>query len=342
MTAPAPAAPLAVAKTQRWRTPLSPKGVLYAALAANLLVALTKAGAAAWTGSSAMTSEAVHSLVDTLNEVLLLYGIRRSDRQADVEHPLGYGRELYFWSFVVAILVFALGAVVALYEGVDHIFHPQAIQNQAVNYIVLAIAFVIDGASWLFSFRQFKAAKGRLGFYEAFRRSKDPPSFIVLFEDSAALLGIVVAAIGTFLATALHAPILDGLASIVIGLILATTALLVARESKSLLIGERADVTLSDAILAIAAQQPGVAGANGLITVQLAPDQILVALSLKFSDDLRTGEIETQVISVEQKVRAAYPQVVALFVKPQTDRSFRASRRARFGLPPGTETPDAA
>ena len=316
---------------RRWRTPLSPKAVLYAALVANLLVALTKAGAAAWTGSSAMTSEAVHSFVDTLNEVLLLYGIRRSDRRPDIEHPLGYGRELYFWSFVVAILVFALGAVVAIYEGVDHIFHPQPIQNQAVNYLVLAIAFLLDGASWLFSLRQFKAAKGRLGFYEAFRRSKDPPSFMVLFEDSAALLGIMVAALGTFGATAFKAPMLDGAASIVIGLILATTALLVARESKSLLIGERADGALSDAILAIAAKEPGVSGTNGLITVQLAPDQILVALSLKFGDDMRTVQIEDQVIAVERKVRAAYPQVVALFIKPQSDKSFRASRRARFG-----------
>ena len=321
------------------RTPLSPKGVLYAALAANLLVALTKAAAAAWTGSSAMTSEAVHSFVDTLNELLLLYGIRRSDRRADIEHPLGYGRELYFWSFVVAILVFALGAMVAIYEGVDHIFHPQPIQNQAVNYLVLAIALVIDGASWVFSLRQFRAAKGPLGYYEAFRRSKDPPSFIVLFEDSAALLGIVVAAIGTFAATAFHAPVLDGAASIVIGLILATTALLVARESKSLLIGERADVALSSAILAIASKEPGVTGGNGLITVQLAPDQILVALSLKFADDMRTAQIEAQVIAVEQKVRAAYPQVVALFIKPQTDISFRASRRARFGDTADIESP---
>jgi cation diffusion facilitator family transporter len=331
VTAPGTAAAKKIAPKHNWRTPLSPKGVLYAALAANLLVALTKAGAAAWTGSSAMTSEAVHSFVDTLNEVLLLYGIRRSDRRPDVEHPLGYGRELYFWSFVVAILVFALGAVVAVYEGVDHIFHPQPIQNQAVNYIVLAIAFVLDGASWLFSLRQFKAAKGRLGFYEAFRRSKDPPSFMVLFEDSAALLGILVAAIGTFMSTALHAPIIDGLASIVIGLILAATAILVARESKSLLIGERADTVLSDAILAIAAKEPGVTGANGLITVQLAPAQILAAMSLEFDDNMRTGEIEAQVIAVEQKVRAAYPQVVALFIKPQTDSTFRASRLGRFG-----------
>ena len=191
----------------------------------------------------------------------------------------------------------------------------------------------------MFSLRQFRAAKGPLGYYEAFRRSKDPPSFIVLFEDSAALLGIVVAAIGTFAATAFHAPVLDGAASIVIGLILATTALLVARESKSLLIGERADVALSSAILAIASKEPGVTGGNGLITVQLAPDQILVALSLKFADDMRTAQIEAQVIAVEQKVRAAYPQVVALFIKPQTDISFRASRRARFGDTADIESP---
>lgn len=309
----------------------SSKRVLYAALVGNLMVALAKAAAAGWTGSSAMTSEAIHSFVDTLNEILLLYGIRRSDRRADTEHPLGYGRELYFWSFIVALLVFSLGALAAIYEGVDHISHPEPIRDQFVNYVVLAIALALDGASWLISLRQFTAAKGDLGFYEAFRRSKDPPSFIVLFEDSAALLGLVVAAAGSYASVALREPILDGVASIIIGVILGASAILVARESKSLLIGERADPVLIKAILAIAAAEPGVSGANGLLTVQLAPDQVVAALSVEFSDDLKTAQIEDQVIAIEHKVRAAHPEIVALFVKPQTGKTFQASRKERFG-----------
>ncbi|WNJ93937.1 cation diffusion facilitator family transporter [Bosea sp. 685] len=312
----------------------SPRAVLYAALAANCLVAVTKIAAAAWTGSSAMTSEAVHSVVDTLNEILLLYGVRRADRRPDIDHPLGYGRELYFWSFIVALLVFALGAVAAIFEGIDHILHPEPVQDRIVIYGVLAVAFAVDGASWLVALQRFRRTKRDLGFYEALRRSKDPPSFIVLLEDSIALLGIGVAAAGTFAAAAFHEPILDGVASIVIGLLLAATALLIARESKSLLIGERADQALSHSILGIVAGENGVSGANGLLSVQLAPDQVLVALSVEFDDEMRSSQIEDQVIAVEQKIRAAHPEVVALFIKPQTAKGFAAARRARFGDTP--------
>ena len=306
---------------------------VYAALAGDILVALAKTAAAVWTGSSAMTSEAIHSFVDAGNEILLLYGIRRAGRRADLEHPLGYGRELYFWSFIVAVLVFALGAGFAVYEGVNHLRHPEPIQHPIVNYAVLAVAFAIEGWSWLVSFRQFDAAKGELGFFAAFRASKDPPSFMVLFENTAALLGLLIAAIGTFAAVELHQPMLDGAASIVIGLILGATAVLLAQESKSLLIGERADPHLLRSILAMAAAEPRIARANGLLTVQLAPDQIVAALSLEFADDLTISQVEDLVIALEQHVRAAHPEVVLLFVKPQTDKTYSAQRRDRFGDP---------
>jgi cation diffusion facilitator family transporter len=302
-----------------------------AALAGDMLVGLAKSAAAIWTGSSAMTSEAIHSFVDAGNEVLLLYGIRRAGHRADVEHPLGYGRELYFWSFIVALLVFALGAGFAVYEGVNHLRQPEAIQHPMVNYAVLGVAFTFDGWSWLISFKQFDAARGDLGFYAAFRASKDPPSFMVLFENTAALLGLLVAATGTFLAVTLSLPMLDGVASIVIGLILGGTAVLLVRESKSLLIGERADPHLSRSILAIAAADPFIASANGLLTVQLAPNQIVAALSLEFLDDRTIAQVEQQVIALEQRVRAAHPDVVLLFVKPQTDKAYSAQRRDRFG-----------
>jgi cation diffusion facilitator family transporter len=309
----------------------SSKHVVYAALAGNLLIAVTKSAAALWTGSSAMLSEAVHSFVDTGNEVLLLYGMHRAARSADVEHPLGYGRELYFWSFIVALLIFALGAAAAVYEGVAHLRRPEPISDPLINYAVLAAAFVFESGSWLISFRQFRAAKGELGWYQAFRRSKDPPSFMVLFEDSAALIGIVIAALATWAAVAFGLPVLDGAGSILIGAVLAATAALLARESKSLLIGERADRALSQSILEIAGAEGKVARANGVLTVQLAPDQVVAALSLDFADELRAAEIEAKVVEIEQKVRAAHPEVVALFVKPQADKTFAQAARHRFG-----------
>lgn len=309
----------------------SSRKVVYVALLGNVLIALTKAIAAAWTGSSAMVSEAIHSSVDCGNSILLLYGIRRARRPPDAGHPLGHGRELYFWSFIVAILIFALGAAVSIYEGVAHVRRPEPIHDPVVNYVVLALSFLFEGGSWWVALKRFREVKGELGFYVAFRRSKDPPSFMVLFEDSAALVGILIAAAGTFASVTLDLPALDGIASIGIGFVLACVAALLARESKSLLIGEQADPELTRSILRIADGERSVSRANGLLTVQLAPDQILAALSLEFADELRAPEIEDRVIAIERKVRAAHPEVVALFVKPQTDQIFREARQRRFG-----------
>jgi cation diffusion facilitator family transporter len=316
---------------------LSSKTSVYAALIGNLLVAITKAIAAAWTGSSAMLSEAIHSFVDTGNELLLLYGMHRSTQPPDPAHPLGHGRELYFWSFVVALLIFALGAAVSIYQGVLRVLRPEPINDPMVSYAVLAFALVFEGISWIVSLRQFHAAKGDLGYYEALRRSKDPPSFMVLFEDSAALLGIVIAALGTFAASTLEQPVFDGIASILIGLVLGVTSLLLVRESKSLLIGERADRKLAESVVRIAADDKAVASANGVLTIHLAPKQIVAALSLHFVDTLRGSEIEAAVVGIERKVRSAHPEVVTLFVKPETNRVFRESLRRRFGTEPSDE-----
>jgi cation diffusion facilitator family transporter len=309
----------------------SSKLVIYAALVGNLLVALTKFVAAALSGSSSMLSEGVHSLVDTFNEVLLLYGIRRAGRAPDRAHPLGYGRELYFWSFIVALMLFALGAGVSIYEGVQHMMTPEPIENAHLNYIVLALSFVFEGVSWYVALRSFRRAKGDLGTWEAVRKSKDPPSFMVLFEDSAALIGIAIAALGTFCADVLKMPALDGAASILIGAVLALTSVLLARESKGLLIGERADSRIAGSIESLAAGESGVSGANGVITVHLAPDQIVVALSLEFDDALCTPQIEAAVSQLEKRVHERHPEVVALFVKPQTRGAFELRERARFG-----------
>jgi cation diffusion facilitator family transporter len=307
---------------------ISSRTSVYAALIGNILVAITKGVAAALTHSSAMLSEAVHSLVDCGNEVLLLYGQKRAARPPDTDHPFGYGRELYFWSFVVALLIFALGAGVSVYEGVLHILKPEPIRNPLVNYIVLALAAVFEGGSWVVSFKQFRSASGNRELYEAFRRSKDPPSYMVLFEDSAALLGIAFAALGTFTSTTFDEPRLDGVASILIGLVLAAVAILLARESKSLLIGEPAEGELVEAIRKEAASADGVVRTNGVFTSHLAPDNVVVLLSLEFEDRLAVPELEQVVAQIETAIRRKHPEVMSLFVKPQTPRAFGAQRDA--------------
>jgi cation diffusion facilitator family transporter len=289
---------------------------VWAALAGNLLVAMAKSTAAGLTGSAAMLSEAVHSLVDTLNELLLLYGIARSSRPADSTHPLGYARELYFWSFVVALLIFTLGAGVSAYEGIHRLLEPQPIERPLVIYLVLAASLVFEGGSWIVGIRAFRAGKRNLGWWEAFRRSKDPPAFIVVFEDSAAVLGILAAAAGTT-------------AALVIAAILAGVAVLLARESKALLIGERADPTLSDAIIRIAAGIKGVCNANSIVTVQLAPNTVTAMLSLDFFDYMRAPDIERAVMELETQIKRAHPEVWAIFVKPQSVQV--AAERLRQG-----------
>ena len=307
------------------------KAVVWAALVGNVLVAATKAGAAVYTGSSAMLSEAVHSFVDTGNEVLLLYGMRVAKKKADRDHPAGYGRELYFWSFIVALLVFALGAGVSIYQGVHRVLNPQPMENAIVSEVVLAAAFLFEGWSWLVSLRQFNKVKGTLGYYEAFRRSKDPPLFMVLFEDSAALVGIAIAAVGIALAAHFDMPLADGISSILIGLVLACTSTLLARESKSLLIGERADSRLIKSILEIANQACAPSHANGVLTLQLAPDEIMAAMSFEFDDALTAPQIEEMIADIERRIHAAHPEVTSLFIKPQNPQQYTRTVRERFG-----------
>jgi len=310
---------------------LSSRRVIYAAILGDLLIGLTKLTAASWTGSSSLLSEGVHSIVDTGNGFLLLYGLHRAAVRPDIEHPLGYGREIYFWSFVVAVLLFAFGAGVSLYQGILHALNPGPIQHIAASYVVLGISALFDGTTWWLALRNFRGKRRYSEIVDAIRESKDPPSFMVLFEDSAALAGILVAFTGIFLSVHLDLPVLDGAGSIAIGLILGVTAWLLAKETKSLLIGERADPSIVDSILHVAAQIDGVTHANGVLTVHLAPQEILVALSLEFADELRTPEIEAKVIELERCVRLSHPEVVAVFVKPQSPEGFRETAARRFG-----------
>ena len=291
--------------------------VVNAALIGNLLVAVTKVAAALVTGSSAMRSEAVHSAVDTGNELLLLYGLRKAARPPDADHPFGHGREIYFWSFIVALLFFALGAVVSVYQGIHHLRAPVEINRPVVNYVVLGLALLFEGGSWRVAFEHFRATKGELGYFDAVRRSKDPTTFIVLAEDTGAVIGILIALAGTVAARVFARPELDGMASIGIGILLGLIALVLARETKGLLIGEPARSEITDAICRLASAEPGIQRSNGLFTVHIGPHQVVAALSVDFKDSLSALEVERIVASLEDRVREAHPEVVSLLIKPQ-------------------------
>ena len=312
------------------------KTVVYAALAGNLLIAATKSVAAAITGSSSMLSEAIHSFVDTGNEVLLLYGMHRSTRRPDDIHQFGYGRELYFWSFIVALLIFAVGAVVTCFEGVTHIRHPEPIARPVVNYVVLGLSFLFEGGSWIVAWREFRTLQNGRSIAKTIRRSKNPPQFMVLLEDSAALLGILFALAGTWAAEHFD-PRFDGVASLGISVLLAGISIILVRESKGLLIGEAAEPALRDGVTRIVADVDGVVGVNGVLTTHLAPDEVVAAVSVDFADDLDIGRVEGLVDDMDARVRAAHPEVVALFVKPQARSSYEEARRRRLDPPESTE-----
>ena len=306
---------------------------VYAALGSNLAIAAVKFAAAAVSGSSAMLSEGIHSLVDTTNQLMVLYGIRRAARPADANHPFGHGRELYFWSFIVAVQVLVVGAVLTGYHGVTRLIHPEPLRNVLLNYLVLGASFVLEGASWWFGLKAFRAAKGSQGYFDAFRSSKDPTTFIVLLEDTAALLGLLIAAAGIAAAQAFNAPRFDGVASIGIALVLLVSSLLLARETKALLIGETAHAHLRTAILRIAGEDAGVRCANGILAVQLGPNQIVAALSLEFHEALSTREIERCVNRIEHAICGAFPDVVTLFVKPQSLETWRRRLKRLRAVP---------
>jgi cation diffusion facilitator family transporter len=293
------------------------KLVLFAALAANLGIAVAKFIAAAITGSSAMLTEGFHSVVDSLNQILLLYGQKRAARPPDALHPAGYGRELYFWSFVVAILIFATGAGLSVFEGIVHLKDPEPPRDATIAYVVLAISFALEGASWFTAVRAFGRSKGPQGWWQAIRRSKDPPAFIVLFEDSAALAGLLIAALGVWLSHATGDARWDGVASIAIGLVLGVVAVLLARESMGLLIGERASPELIAAIRAAFDNAREVTGVGEVVTIHLGPRSVFVAASVDFEDAVPVGRIEALIAEIETVLRRDWPEIATLYIKPR-------------------------
>ncbi len=294
------------------------KSTIFAALAGNLAIALTKFGAAFWTGSAAMLSEAIHSTVDTGNQLLMLYGLRRSARPATEAHPFGYGLELYFWTFVVAILIFGLGAGVSILEGVDKIRTPHAVESPLVNYAVLGLSFVFEGASWLVAFRAFRVQSKVGDLLEAVQRSKDPTVFTVLLEDTAALAGLLIAGAGLACDQIFQLPVMDGVASVLIGLVLAGVAWFLAAECKGLMLGEAADPVVRTGLRDIVARNPGVLGVNEVLTMHFGPQDVLAAISLDFEDGTTAEVVERTVSGIERQIKAKFPQVRRIFIEVQS------------------------
>ncbi len=299
----------------------SSKKVILAALIGNFLIALTKFIAFFVTKSSAMLSEGVHSVVDTGNQVLLLYGLHRAKRPANEQFPFGHGKEVYFWGFVVAITIFAIGAGVSIYKGVHHMLHPVSILNPTINYIVLACALVFEGVAWYFALTEFTKAKGKWGYFEAVQRGKDPSMFVVLFEDSAAMLGIVVAFLGILLSQITGNPHYDGIASIIIGLILAGTAAWLAYEIKGLLIGESARPGIVKGIKEIAKSYPKIKHVNEVLTLHMGPEFILLNLSVDFADILSAGDVEETIARLDRHIKQTYPAIKRVFIEAESMRN---------------------
>jgi len=265
-----------------------------------------------------MMSEGIHSIVDTGNQVLLLYGLKRAEKPADANFPFGHGKEIYFWSFVVAILIFAVGAGVSIYEGIHHLRHPVEMESAMVNYIVLGAALLFEGAVWILALREFTRAKGKWGFLEAVKRSKDPSIFVVVFEDSAAMLGLLTAFIGIVLSHEFGLWWADGSASIVIGFILGGTAIWLAYETKGLLIGEAANPEEVEAIRVLVAAFPEVTKVNEVLTMHMGPDFVLANLSVDFADALKAGEMEQAVARMDGAIKQLNPSVKRVFIEAES------------------------
>ena len=300
------------------------KTAIVAALAANLGIAAIKFVAAWFTGSSAMLSEGIHSLVDTANEWLLLLGLRQSQQPADAARPFGYGKELYFWAFVVAIFIFSLGGGLSLYEGIEHLRHPEPLRSPTWNYAVLAAAFCFDGYSFLVGRRTFNAQRGRQPFWAAFRASKDPSTFVVLFEDASDLLGLLIAFLGVFFSHWLQMPRLDGAASVGIGLLLLVVAGLLLRETKSLLLGEPAEAVVLSQIVALAQAEDAVVRVAAPLSTYLSPHEILLVLPVEFQPTLPAAELAQLAERLDTMIKADYPDVKHVFVQPLTCISSKA------------------
>jgi len=291
------------------------KKAVIAAIIGNAAIAAIKFVAAAMTGSSAMISEGIHSIVDTGNGGLLFHGLRRGARPADTAHPFGHGMEVFFWSLIVAVSIFGIGGGMSIYEGIAHIQHPAELKDPTVNYIVLAAAMVFEAFSFTVAWRAFRTHKKGRRTIAAIHHGKDPSLFTVLFEDTAALLGLVVAFLGVFFSHLFDQPVIDGAASVVIGVILVCAALWLAYESRSLLVGEAADPELVAAVREIALADPAVTGLGAVLTMQLGPEEILLNMEVRFRPGLPAEAVHAAIHRIETCIAGPYPQVTRVFVE---------------------------
>ncbi len=298
---------------------------MVAAIIGNAAIAMIKFVAGAMTGSSAMISEGIHSLVDTGNGGLLFYGLNRGARPADRNHPFGHGGEVYFWSLIVAVSIFGIGGGMSIYEGIIHMQHPVAMENPTINYVVLGFAMLFESFSFTVAWRAFKHTKGKRSVFRAIRHGKDPSMFTVLFEDTAALLGLVVAFFGVFLSHQLEMPVLDGAASVGIGAILVVAALWLAYESKSLLVGEAADPEVVAAIREIALADPDVEGLGVVLTMHIGPEDVLLNIEVQFTPGITAEAIHDAVLRIEERVTGTYPEVTRIFIEVQALRGAPAA-----------------
>lgn len=295
--------------------------VIAAAFIGNLLIAISKFSAAVYTGSSAMFSEGVHSLVDTGNQALLFLGLKKSQKPADSRHPFGYGGEVYFWAFVVAVLLFAIGSGVSLYEGWHKLQHPEPIENIHINYIVLTLAFFFEGYAWYIAYKEFNKRRGDRGIFAAVRASKDPNIFVVLFEDSAAMLGIIVAFVGLLFSQFGGFVWADGAASLMIGVILAVVAMTLAYECKGLLIGESASPEVVDAVRKIFDDEPKIY-VNEIATLHMGPNTILLAASLDFDSSLSSDDVEHMGVVFETQIKEQFPNIKRVYIEAKDRKDY--------------------
>ncbi len=288
------------------------------ALGANLAIAITKFVAAYFTGSSAMISEGIHSVVDCGNSVLLLLGNKRSQRLPDKKHPFGYGKELYFWSLLVAVSLFGIGGGMAIYEGITHIEHPEQIKDSFVNYIVLGFALVFEGISWVIAYNEVRKEIKSNNIMVAINNSKDPSVFAVLMEDTAALIGLVIAFFGVLLGDMFDNHYIDGIASIFIGVVLTATSVLLAYESKALLIGESANDDMIADIVSITKQEVVVQNVKNPLTMHLGPEEIILAMEINFKDDISSNDVAHAIETIERKIREMHPEIKKIFIEAQS------------------------
>ena len=302
--------------------------VVVVAFIGNGLIAISKLAAAAYTGSSAMFAEGIHSVVDSGNQLLLLFGMKRATRPADRRHPFGYGKEVYFWSFVVAILLFSIGSGVSLYHGIEKMLHPHPIENPTVNFVVIGMALIFEGYALHAAVTEVNRRRGDQSMLRYIRRSKDAPLVVVLLEDAGAMLGLIIAGLALLGVMLLDMPILDGLASVLIGILLGVAAITLAIETKGLLIGEAAEPEVQDGIAELVRADASVLAINEVLTMHMGPEDIFCALSVDFRDDVTSVDVETSISALEARIKESFPQVKRVFIEAQSVRGHLSALEA--------------